>query len=279
MSQSVPYEVLEGVLKVIFLLINFIRRTATLFVFLLMLAFLILSHTSGLLASMTTGAIRAATGLASASSTALATKRGLENELYEARIKSDEQVKAIEELERKNTRLTKDKKLATTKLTSLDAENRKLKGELQVSFRGKKMSTKAAAAQVTGSLQARTKRVAATNLASVAGESIPFYGIAIIAAATSYELKSACDTMRDLYDLDVALDPDGASDDGRDYVCGLQVPTKEEIWRTTKASPRAAWQTAVAAYDGSTDWVSNLEAPDFSGKWSSLKGWVSGWVD
>ncbi len=279
MTQSVSYEVLEGIVKVIFLLLNFVRRTATLLVFLLMLAFLILSHTSGLVASVTTAAIRAATGLASASSTFLATKSGLENELYEMRIKSNNQAKAIDQLERNNTRLTRNNQLATTRLTSLEAENRKLKDDLRVSFRGKKMSTKAAVAQVNGSLQARTKRVAATNLASVAGESIPFYGIAIIAAATSYELKSACDTMSDLYDLEVSLNPDAASDGGRDYVCGLQVPTKEEIWQSTKTSPRAAWQTAVAAYDGSTDWVSNLESPDFSGKWSSLKGWVSGWLD
>lgn len=261
-------------MRIIFLVVNSVRRTATFLVFLLMLAFLILSHTSGFVASMSTAAIRAGTGLASTASAGLATKSGLEKELLQEEIKSNEQIKAIEELKRKNTRLNKDNKVATTRLTSLDAENRKLKDELRVSFRGEKMSTKAAAAQVTGSLQARTKRVAATNLASVAGESIPFYGIAIIAAATSYELKSACDTMRDLYDLEVALNPDQASEDGRDYVCGLQVPTKEEIWQSTKTSPRAAWQTAVAAYDGSTEWVSNLEAPDFSRRWSSVRGWA-----
>ena len=49
----------------------------------------------------------------------------------------------------------------------------------------------------------------------------------MIVGATTYELKSACDTMKDSYDLDHALNPEGMTAEDRDKVCGLQVPSKE----------------------------------------------------
>ena len=263
--------IIEGsILKFIILMLNFVGRKATLLIFAAMLVFLILSHTVGTIESLTKMTIRAVASSVSS---------GHSGRLTMETVDSRDQAKVIEDLEERNGRLTKKNRLAAVKQTSLESENNKLRDEQRVFFRGKEMSAKTASSQVAGGLQRRTKRVAATNLASVAGESIPFYGIAIIVGATSYELKSACDTMKDLYDLEVALDPDEASEEGRDYVCGLQVPTKDEIWQSTKNSPHAAWQTAVAAYDGSSDWVSTLEVPDFSGGWSSTKEWVAGWFD
>lgn len=93
----------------------------------------------------------------------------------------------------------------------------------------------------------RTASGATRNLASVFGEAVPTIGIGVIAGATAWELKDACDTMRDLHDLDVALDPANANPVDATEVCGLKVPTKEEIWDMVKASPGAAWELAKDA--------------------------------
>jgi hypothetical protein len=95
----------------------------------------------------------------------------------------------------------------------------------------------------------------------MAGEGIPFWGIAVIVGATSYEIYSSCETMKDLQELSSALSP-GESDDAEvQRVCGLRIPTKEEVWATVKSSPGKAWAAASM-------YISDLPRPDFSGTWT-----------
>jgi hypothetical protein len=84
-------------------------------------------------------------------------------------------------------------------------------------------------------------------VAATFGESIPVIGVGVVVAATAWELKDACDTMKDLHELEVALDPAKAKDASVQEVCGLRVPSKEEIWEKVKSSPGAAWQMAKDA--------------------------------
>ena len=93
-------------------------------------------------------------------------------------------------------------------------------------------------------IAARTAKGAARNVAATFGEAVPTFGVAVIASATAWELKDACDTMTDVHDLDVALDPATASDETATEVCGLKVPSAEEIWAKVKASPGEAWALA-----------------------------------
>ncbi len=117
--------------------------------------------------------------------------------------------------------------------------------------------------ETTGRIQRRTAKVAATNVGSMAGEGIPFWGIAIIVAVTTYEVTTACDTMKDMHELTVALSPASADDAEMQRVCGMQVPTKEEIWAIVKASPLIVWQKLKDNFPG-------LPSPDFSGAWMWL---------
>ena len=57
---------------------------------------------------------------------------------------------------------------------------------------------KAATRRFGTRLASRTKRVAAKSIASIPAEAIPFLGVAVLIAATGYELYAACETMRDL---------------------------------------------------------------------------------
>ena len=122
----------------------------------------------------------------------------------------------------------------------------------------------------------RTTRSTLANVSSIPGESIPFYGIAIVVAATAYELKAACDNMTDLYDLQVALDPDTARSDDRSAVCALQVPTKQEVWLGIKKSPQIAWDTSITTLGSVTDSVKNIDTPEFGGMWQRFTNWIGG---
>ena len=155
--------------------------------------------------------------------------------------------------------------------SALLAENRALKTEAAAQRR-------LATQKLTG-MQQRVRRTTIANVAAAGGEALPFVGIGIIVGATAYEASEACATMADIYDLQVAVDPTQANPEDRDVVCGIEVPTKEELWEGIKSAPGAAWDKAVAAGRGTADWAQSLERPDFSGTWDAAVGAVSRWFD
>jgi hypothetical protein len=113
-----------------------------------------------------------------------------------------------------------------------------------VTYRGQKKRLAEAVADTTKRVSARTAKGAARNVGSIAGEAIPVAGIAVVVGVTAWELKDACDTMKDLRALELATDPKASEDPSVAEVCGLEVPTKEQAWEVVKASPRQAWERA-----------------------------------
>ena len=79
---------------------------------------------------------------------------------------------------------------------------------------------------VVKSIQGRTKRLAATTIAGLPAEAIPFIGTAAIVGSAAYEINAACDTMIDLHELDVVFNPDNEFDSS---VCGMEVPSTEQL--------------------------------------------------
>ena len=138
-----------------------------------------------------------------------------------------------------------------------------------ISFRGKMRPAREVVGETIDRVQKRTAKVAASNVGSMAGEGIPFWGIAVIVGATSYEIYSSCETMKDLQELSSALSPGESDDTDVQRVCGLRVPTKEELWAAVKSSPGKAWSAASM-------YISDLPYPDFSGLWTKATfsfGW------
>lgn len=148
-----------------------------------------------------------------------------------------------------------------------------------VRLRGQEVPTRTAITSTLESVQARTIRVTKANVASIAGESFPFYGIAIVVAATTIEVAAACANMNDLYDLQVALDPESAVPSNRDEVCGLQVPTGEEVWDGIRNSPRAVWETSVQAVETASSGVTSFQIPEFSSAFDVTIAWFGSWID
>ncbi|RFP87775.1 hypothetical protein DZK27_10490 [Rhodobacteraceae bacterium 63075] len=266
-------------MKPIWKILKFIRRFATSLMFIVMFGVFLASHTIASLALITNTVIEAVSGVSTIAADALTANADLKEELDKKRARIDSLEDDLDTSNAKNKELKAAQKKSAKKIKSLEANLIETKRANQVTFRGKKMSAREAALESTRDVSKRTRRVAFTNLGSVFGESIPFYGIAIIVGATTYELKSSCDNMKDMHDLRVALDPEAAIPEDRDAVCGLQVPTKEEIWERIKSSPSDVWDKVIELYEGTVIKLPDLEMPDFDGIWHVVVDRMSRWLD
>jgi hypothetical protein len=73
--------------------------------------------------------------------------------------------------------------------------------------------------------------IAAKSIAAIPAESIPFLGVAVLIADTSYELYAACETVTDLDQLYGDLGIEGEStDDVLHTVCDPELPDAGEVW-------------------------------------------------
>ena len=233
-----------------------IFKTGRVLVLLLFLGFFVASHTITALAAISSTAISAVAGT---TSTVMGRSR----------------TKTLD-LTNQNTRLRADLDTEKRRASSLVAENVRIRNVDAVTFRGRSTTIKEATQEVLDRTMTRTTRSTFANVSSIPGESIPFYGIAIVLAATTYELKAACDNMTDLYDLQVALDPETARSDDRSAVCALQIPTKQEVWVGIKQSPQTVWDKSVATLESVTDSVKAIETPEFGGMWQRFSNWIGG---
>jgi len=136
----------------------------------------------------------------------------------------------------------------------------KLDGATHVRFKGQRRTIKSAVRETTQGISRRVAKATARSTGSVLGESIPYLGIGAIIAVTAWEIHDACETMKDLHELEVAFNPEAADDPTHSEVCGAQVPTKDEIITALKDSPSSAWEKvkALAAHPPSVpslpDW-------------------------
>lgn len=110
----------------------------------------------------------------------------------------------------------------------------------------------------TGRIGARIQKSAARELAAMPAEAIPYYGTAVIVAATTVELADMCATMIDLTELQKLFEPDIDVAEPELTVCGLQVPSREEIIAGLKEAPEKAWKGAIEAIPSSEE-LKNLD--------------------
>lgn len=112
--------------------------------------------------------------------------------------------------------------------------------------------------------RARIKRLTASNLGATFGESIPVFGIGVVAGATAYEVTEACAAMNEMTALIKLLDPAefDAQDNDHTEVCGLDIPSKEELWEIVRTSPMAAWDKTKRTVSDVTDWTNDIDDPD-----------------
>jgi len=163
----------------------------------------------------------------------------------------------------------KTAKLEAEKLARIAAEAEKtaLKTELTGLRAGKKVmidgaekTVEEAVALTTSRVRNRTVKLAAADLSATAGQAIPWIGVGVVVAATAYDLDMSCQTMKDMKALEQAMTPSAADESDVSQVCGLKVPTADEVWEAVKASPGKAWNAAASVLSGLPSVMPDLPA-------------------
>lgn len=206
--------------------------------------------------SMVASAYDALTGTASAYSTMRNRAQAAEVEVGELVLERDRLVSRANDLDGQLELRNAQNGQLIDEIATRDAEIARLSDDLArrsddvlrntdtVIYRGARTNLAEAVTDTSGRIARRTAVAATRNSSSVVAEAIPYLGIAAILAVTAYDLKDSCDTIKDLHELDVAIDPNNEFGEDEAVICGLSVPTKDEVWEAVKNSSVDAWQHA-----------------------------------
>lgn len=111
-------------------------------------------------------------------------------------------------------------------------------------------------ATISRRVRLRVARVATADLSATFAQAIPWVGAAAVVAMTTYDITSACETMKDMRELELVFAQSERDDGELTRVCGLRVPTEEEVIAAIQSSPRAAW-------DKAKETISDVQLPSF----------------
>lgn len=105
------------------------------------------------------------------------------------------------------------------------------------------LKRKAATRKFGTRLASRTKKVAAKSIAAIPAEAIPFIGVAVLIADTSYELYAACQNLRDLDQLYLELEmSEEIPDDAVHAACNPALPDPKAVWAGVAEKSGQWWQ-------------------------------------
>jgi len=193
-------------------------------------------------------------------------------------------------------KLTSELSDTTSDLAAERVVNRKLRGELveatgslaterlatqqlkrevgdpltrRVVYRGEKVALRDAVDMTANRISKRAVVTSTREVGSMAGEAMPYIGVAVIVGVTALELNDLCATLKDMNELKRAMSLESTIGDDEKAVCAIKVPTKEELWETAKSSPGKAWSAARDAVPTLQE-VKDIELPsiDWEQAWS-----------
>lgn len=109
------------------------------------------------------------------------------------------------------------RKLVSREKTILlrEQEIAKLRRPRTVTAGGKKILLNEFAEARTSRISRRMAKLASLNLGSTVAEAIPYLGVAAVMGVTVWDLKSSCETMKEMHELNLAFNPDAAADPDR----------------------------------------------------------------
>lgn len=123
--------------------------------------------------------------------------------------------------------------------------------------------------KVSSRLAVRSARSASRNVSASAAEAIPWIGAAIVVAEVGWDVYDACETMKDANELNSIF---GNEPEDQSKVCGMKVPTKDELLATVKTDWQSTYKTAAEVLNSAGHGVVSITPPRVS--WSDLKGSV-----
>jgi len=110
----------------------------------------------------------------------------------------------------------------------------------------------------------QTETIGKRGVAGMAAEAVPYFGTAAIVGLTVMDLRDLCEMSRSSNDLYYAVFPDERPEETDPIVCGLNVPTRSEIWQMAKDAPGEAFQAAREA----TPTIEEIMSIESSDLWS-----------
>ena len=178
----------------------------------------------GVLYNVIDDAIESATGLATA---------------------TGKQRKAADDLKRKNRQLVARNRKLQNGITAVRQKNGRLKSRIT---RLRKVSNNAVQRTVNRSAKAAVRAVA-----TAPGKALPYVGTAVVMGATALEIKDLCATIRDMQEIQreidmqeiqPEIDPSESHSEEEKKVCGMEIPTQEEILNRIEMSSLSVWQSS-----------------------------------
>ncbi|SDX32906.1 hypothetical protein [Nitrosomonas oligotropha] len=140
--------------------------------------------------------------------------------------KNDDVAVKTKELVDKNTRLARNN-------TELVEKHAKLKKESD-----RKIKT---AQKVSKRIATRSVMSARRHIVSLPGEAIPVLGTSIIVGVTVWDIHDLCQNMKDINQLNSAF---GHALEDQDQICGIEVPTTEQVLAEVKENWQEAYDNA-----------------------------------
>lgn len=204
-----------------------------------------------------------------------------------------QQADEIVRLKSENAAEKKAAREAQSKLAEVNAElvvertaKRKLRSELAEStaevaaLSTVNKAAKLAANDAATKISKRTQKAAAREVAAMPAEALPWLGTAVIVSATTLELADMCATMKDMTTLQRALDPSFRAPQEEAEVCGMQVPTRSEIWEAAKEAPGKVWEASLEAMPTAEELKEiDVSEIDWDGIGGAIRDKAKGWGD
>jgi len=94
---------------------------------------------------------------------------------------------------------------------------------------------------ISTKIASRASKAATRKVAGLAGEAVPFAGVALAMAFTTVDLIETCEVLRDLEQI---ADGDGGLQQAVTNVCATHVPTTSQIIEAVARNWRSAYQAA-----------------------------------
>lgn len=191
----------------------------------------------------------------------------------------------ISNLSKYNLNLKNKNKTLNNKNKMLNNKNKMLRKKVNalkyVTHNGKRKTINEVVKETTDRVSRRAAIDASRNVASAPAEAIPYVGIGAVAVVTGWEIYDACETMKDLHNMNVAFNPN-ADDSEATRVCSIEVPTTDEIFKSVKSAPSKSW-------DKAKEWASSApDLPDMPSwnefsvaskeNWGNFKEKIKAWV-
>ena len=180
--------------------------------------------------------------------------------------------KETEVLQRENKTLSDSNKTIINKHATLEKAHKEINtnhAELARTADLRAVATKS----FTKRLATRSAVNAARNLSSVPAEAIPYIGIGIVVGVTALDIYDACETLKEINVLNAGF---GGELEDQDKVCGLKVPTHQQVIAKVKQNLRGTYETAADLLNKGGAMVP-AAPPRVS--WSDMKGAVCPLVD